>query len=212
MSDHLDLSTFNISSLDVRSSPSDGSDPKSLTKRALTFNYILATITLDGRNQGNQVPFVVTGQLLITSGIPSSGTRNGKNPVEVLINIGNPYANPKAGNLRYSTNRYLWPYFSGRREVSRVDFAYVSSTSSTVKVTVDGALAAANQLSVFNTRTGITANVYQPSSGGFNLVLGANGRVSGKVEFQGRGMISGGRGTYRAVMSGRVTNRGRTTL
>ena len=208
VSDTLDVaSIFNLTS---RSSSEGLHGP--LEKRALTLDYILASVTLDGRNKGNAQPFVVSGQLLITSGISSPGTRNGKNPVEVVLKIGDPYGNPRAGNIRYVTNRYLWPYLGGRRDTSKVDFAYVSSTATQVGVTIDGNIAAANTLSVFNVRSGLTANVYNPSSGGVSIVLGSSGAVGGQVNLVGRGMISGGRGNYKAAISGRVTQRGRTTL
>jgi len=209
--DHLDLSIFNLTSPGSnKPHPRDGASV--LDKRALTLNYILCSVTFDGANQGNQVPFRVSGQLLITSGISSSGTRNGANPVELVIAIGNPYSNPVAGSIRYTTNRYLWPFLGGAPDTSRVDFAYVASTATTVGVTVDTSLAAANTLSVFNTRSGLTADVYNPASGGVNLVLANNGAVSGQVQFVGRSLIGGAQGSYRAKIVGSVIQKGTTTL
>lgn len=207
VADNLDLSVFNITPAAKKPHSRD------VDKRALTFNYILCNVIFDGRNLGNQEAFRVAGQLLVTAGIPSSGTRKGANPVDVAISIGNPSSNPRAGSIRYVTNRYLYPYIGAGRDTSRLDFAFVTSTATRVGVTVDTTVAASNPNSVYNTRTNpIWADVYNPATGGFNVVFANNGAVSGSVNLVGRGVISGGRGSYKALISGSVVQRGTTTL
>jgi len=183
-----------------------------LNKRAVTLDYILFTITVDGTSQNNAEAFLLTGELLLTSGISSPGTTNGANPVEAVLSVGNPYSNPLAGSIRYSTSRYLWPLLGGASETSVVDFAYVGSTDTAVGVTIDGSLAAANTISVFNIRSGLTADVYNPVEGGFAVGFGSDGSVAGEIKLVGRGLISGARGTYGAVIKGAVTQTGSVTV
>ncbi|KAF4341764.1 hypothetical protein FBEOM_4303 [Fusarium beomiforme] len=183
-----------------------------IEKRALNLAYLLCDITFDGRNKANWQPFLVTGELLLVQGIPSSGTTNGVNPYDVVISIGTPISNPIAGSISYVTNRYLNPFISGRRDLTRLDFARVSATANTVTVSVDTSLAAANQLSVFNARSGLTANIYNPATGGFNLLFGNNGLVSGKIGITGRAPVSGGQAPYQAIISGKVKQKGTFSL
>jgi hypothetical protein len=149
---------------------------------------------------------------MLVQGIPSSGTTNGANPYDVVISIGTPISNPVAGSISYVTNRYLNPFISGRRDLTRLDFARVSATSNTVTVSVDTSLAAANQISVFNARSGFIANIYNPATGGFNLVFGNNGVISGKIVITGRAPVSGGQAPYQAIISGKVKQKGTFTL
>ncbi|KAL6407594.1 hypothetical protein AUP68_08613 [Ilyonectria robusta] len=181
-------------------------------KRASDLAYILIDVTFDGWNQGNWQPFVVRGGLLVIDGIPFPTTQNGLNPVDVVISIGSPIGSPVAGSISYVTNRYLNPFISGRRDTTRLDFARVSATRSTVTVSVDTSIAAANQISVFNARSGLLANIYNPATGGFNLVFGSNGRISGRISMTGRTPTSGGQAPYQAIISGIVTQRGRIAI
>jgi hypothetical protein len=143
-----------------------------LEKRALNLAYLLCDVTFDGRNRANWQPFQVRGGLLLVQGVPSPGTTNGVNPYDVVISIGSPIANLIAGSISYITNRYLNPFISGRQDVTRLDFTRVSATTNSVTVSVDTSLTAANQILGFNARSGITANIYNPASGGFNLIFG----------------------------------------
>ncbi|KAG0348192.1 hypothetical protein BG005_011684 [Podila minutissima] len=126
---------------------------------------------MDGRNVGNFQDFVVSGQILITQGIPSSGTRNEPNPFDVLITIGHPATNPIAGSIQYTTNRYLYKFINGNSAESLIDYAFVTNAGNSIGVTVDTSIAAANQLSNFNARSGLTANAYIITSGGFSVML-----------------------------------------
>ncbi|KAF9271467.1 hypothetical protein BGZ68_003590, partial [Mortierella alpina] len=105
---------------------------------------------MDGRNVGNFQDFVVSGQMLITQGIPSSGTQNGPNPFDVLITVGHPATNPIAGSIQYTTNRSLYKFINGNNAMSSIDYAFVTSAGNSIGVTVDTRIAAANQLSNFN--------------------------------------------------------------
>jgi hypothetical protein len=113
-----------------------------------------------------------------------------------------------AGSIRYVTNRYLNPYISDSRDITGLGHARVSTTADSVTVSVDTSLAAANQISVFNARNGLITNIYNPASGGFNLVFGNNGVISGKISITGRALISGGQAPYQAIISGKVKEKG----
>jgi hypothetical protein len=126
----------------------------------------------------SDLPFQVSGLLLVVQRVPSA---NGVNPYDVAISIGNPIGNPMAGSIRFVTNRYINSYISDSRDITGLRYARVSATANSVTVSVDTSLAAANQISVFNARSGLIANIYNPASGGFNLVFGNNGLISGKI-------------------------------
>lgn len=181
-------------------------------KRALSFNYILFDITFDGRNSVNSQPFFVQGEMLITQGVPSSGTKNGVNPVEVVLLVGKPRTSPIAGSIQYVTNRYLYPFITSIKDTSRVDFARVSSTSNTVTVSIDTSLAAANQPSVFNARSGVTAQIFNPTSGSFNINLLNNGQISGRISLVGTPLTSLGWAYYLANIGGKAKQKGVFTL
>ncbi|TVY72762.1 hypothetical protein Focb16_v011391 [Fusarium oxysporum f. sp. cubense] len=208
------LSIFNDNSIKTVNQPDSGllnftlHSRDTLEKRALSLAYLLCDVTFNGLNNANWQPFQVKGELMLVQGIPSSGTTNGANPYDVVISIGTPISNPVAGSISYVTNRYLNPFISGRRDLTRLDFARVSATSNTVTVSVDTSLAAANQISVFNARSGLTANIYNPATGGFNLVFGNNGAISGKIVITGRAPVSGGQAPYQAIISGKVKQKG----
>lgn len=206
--DNPDFEFFNLTTAVQASRSRDVSHEK----RALQFEYLLVDVTFDGNIQANFQPFRVSGQVLVVSGIPSSGTVNGQNPYEVVISIGDPVVNPIAGSIRYVTNRYLYPLIGGARDATLVDFAFVSNTATGVEVIVDTSIAAANQLSTFNARSGITSNIYNPASGGFNLAFGDGAAVSGVVNIVGRGLISGGQAPYQAFISGAIIQKGTFTL
>lgn len=180
-------------------------------KRAISLPYILYSVTMDGRNVGNFQDFVVSGQILITQGIPSSGTRNEPNPFDVLITIGHPATNPIAGSIQYTTNRYLYKFINGNSAESLIDYAFVTNAGNSIGVTVDTSIAAANQLSNFNARSGLTANAYIITSGGFSVMLSGTA-LSGSINVAGSGYILGGSAPYKAVMSGAIVGRGTVTI
>ncbi|KAH7141965.1 hypothetical protein EDB81DRAFT_653122 [Dactylonectria macrodidyma] len=213
------LSIFDDDSIPVVNEPDLGLlnyalGPRDLgsEKRAFNLAYILIDVFFDGRNQGNWQPWVVRGELLVIDGIPSPTTQNGLNPVDIVISTGSPIGSPVAGSIAYVTNRYLNPFISGRRDTTRLDFARISTTRSKVTVSVDTSIAAANQISVFNARSGILANIYNPATGGFNLVFGNNGQISGRISLTGGTPTSGGQAPYQAIISGIVKQRGRIVI
>jgi hypothetical protein len=197
---NIDLSIFNV----TRNPPREA-------KRAMDLPYVMYSITMDGRNLGNYEEFQVSGQMLITQGIPASPTPNGDNPYDILIKIGSPAATPVAGSIWYVTNRYLYKLIDGTDADSLVDFAYVTTTGSTIDVTVDTSVAASNQLSNFNVRSGITADIYIVASGGFSVTLGTTS-LSGSINVVGDTYIFYGLAPYKAVISGTMTGRGTTTI
>lgn len=172
-------------------------------------------ITLDGRNQGNFQDFVVTGGMVVIQGIPSPGTQNGDNPYDIAIESGNPAVSPLAGSIRYATNRLLdqvintADLFSG----SRLDLAFVDTTGETITATVDTTLAAADQLNLFNARSGILADVYEVAEGGITLTRAtADSPLTGFISFTGRSFIFGGQAPYNAVITGTVFSKGTGTI
>jgi len=199
----LDPSHLNITTFAPGRAPRD--------KRAVSVQYLLYSITMDGRNQGNFQDFVVSGQMLITDGIPSAGSQNGQNPFDIVIAIGDPNVNPIAGSIRYVTNRSLYKFIGGSNANADLDFAYITTTGSTIDVTVDSRIAAANQLSNFNARTGITMNVYVIASGGFS-VTPTSTTLSGSINLLGDGYIAFGTAPYKAIISGSIIGSGTTTL
>ncbi|RSL83275.1 hypothetical protein CEP51_004613 [Fusarium floridanum] len=213
------LSIFEDDSIPVEDQPklesftfSGHDEDKRLAKRALNLEYILLDVTFDGYNKGNWQGWRVRGELLVIRPIPSPGTTNGPNPVDVVIAIGSPAVSPVAGSIRYTTNRYLNVFIGGRKDTTRVDFARVSTTASSVTVSVDTSIAAANQLSIFNARSGSLANIYNPASGGFSLAFWKNGQVTGKIGLVGRSPTSGGQAPYVASISGLVKQKGKIWL
>ncbi|KAH6867226.1 hypothetical protein B0T10DRAFT_502552 [Thelonectria olida] len=206
--DQPDLDGFNLSALAGRDLDKKQSG---IEKRALKLDYVLYDVIFDGRNQGNLVPFRVQGQLLLIKRIPVANTPNGANPVDVVISIGNPASNPIAGSIRYVTNRYLNPFLGGIHDEMRTDFARVSVKSGTVKVSADTAFSQINALSVFNVRSGFFADVYNAYSGGFTLTV-KNGKMSGKVGFRGKQVISGASPPYKAKIGGKAKQKGKITL
>ncbi|KAH6981063.1 hypothetical protein BKA56DRAFT_657092 [Ilyonectria sp. MPI-CAGE-AT-0026] len=201
--DQPDLEYFNFTALQGRD--------EGIEKRALSLTYVLYDVIFNGLDKGNLQPFRVKGELLVIKRIPSPGTQNGANPVDVVISIGNPAGNPMAGSIRYVTNRYLNPLISGSKDELRTDFARVSTKSGTVTVSVDTSIAAFNQLSVFNARSGLFADVYNPARGGFKLVV-KKGKISGWVNFAGRGVISGASAPYKARIGGKAKQKGKISL
>jgi hypothetical protein len=196
------LSEFNVTSQ---------SSSASISKRALTLNYIKYSITMDGRNQGNFENFLVTGTMLVTDGIVTAGTVNGANPVEVVLSIGSPSVNPVAGSIQYCTNRALYPLFSGSA-LTVLDFAQVSVEGTTVSVTVDTSLAVSNPLSNFNARSGLTANVYLMASGGFVFTHQSDNTIPGGINLVGQGYLSPGQAPYKALISGQALGKGSFTI
>jgi hypothetical protein len=198
------LSDFNFTT------PSE--DALGLSKRALQLEFVKYSITIDGRNQNNFENFLVSGPMLVTTGISSPDTTTGANPVEVIISIGSPAVNPIAGSIRYCTNRVLYKLLGASNVNSLLDFSEVTVKGSTVGVTVDSGLAAANQLSQFNARSGITANVFLIASGGFSFTVAQDGTVSGSINVQGRGYIFPGTAPYKASIGGKVIGKGTITI
>jgi hypothetical protein len=200
----LDPSLFNLTSFN------DHRDVAP-SKRAINLPYVLYNINMDGRSQGNWENFFVGGQMVIAQGVPSSATQNGPNPYDVIIFIGSPNVNPIAGSIRYATNRYLYRLIGGAYSNSLLDFDYITVQGNRVGVTVDTRIAAANQLSNFNARSGLTANVYIVSSGGFAVTLGTTS-LSGVINVVGTGYIFPGQAPYKAVISGTMVGRGTASV
>ncbi|KAK6538955.1 hypothetical protein TWF694_010505 [Orbilia ellipsospora] len=173
-----------------------------LEKRAITLNALIYKITIDGRNQGNWQNWVVSGNIIVTTAVPTT-SNNGKNLLDFLISVGSPTVNPVAGSIRYFTNRYLYTIVNGLFGQSRLDYVYQSRKGSTYTNTIDTRIAAANQLSGFNARSGILANVFLPDTGSWTATFGTGSKtIAGVIRVDGRGFIEPGRAPYRGRYSG----------
>ncbi|KAF3909665.1 hypothetical protein AA313_de0207779 [Arthrobotrys entomopaga] len=173
-----------------------------LEKRAITLNALIYKVTIDGRNQGNWQNWVVSGNIIVTTAVPTT-SNNGKNALDFLISVGSPTTNPVAGSIRYFTNRYLYTIVNGLFGQSRLDYVYQSRSGSTYTNKIDTRIAAANQLSGFNARSGILANVFLPDVGSWTITFGAGSKtIAGQIKVDGRGFIEPGRAPYRGRYSG----------
>jgi hypothetical protein len=123
----------------------------------------------------------------------------------VVLSVAKPRASPLAGRIQYVTNRYLYLFITSIKDISRVDFARVSSTTNTVTVSIDTSLAAANQVSVFNAKSGVTAQIFNPTSGGFiNINLLINGQISGSINLVETPLRSLGWAYYQENIGGKA--------
>ncbi|KAF3099042.1 hypothetical protein TWF569_009242 [Orbilia oligospora] len=204
------LHARDIEALRRRYSTPEGSDE--LEKRAITINALIYRVTIDGRNQGNWQNWIVSGNIVVTSPI-STTTKNGRNLLDFFISVGSPAASPVAGSIRYFTNRYLYTLANGRFGQSRLDYVYQTRSGSTYTNTIDTRYAAANQLSGFNARSGLLANVYLPDVGSWTFTVGSGSKTCrGQIRVDGRGFIEPGRAPYRGKYSGTLISTRKLTF
>ena len=183
-----------------------------LAKRDITLNYALYDIALNSNNANNWEPFNVIGELMITDGITATGVTNGLNPADIIVEVGSPAANPVAGSIWYTSNRYLYKAWSGTNPELAIDYAYVSADGARLNVTVDTRLAAANALSSFNARSGLLANVYIVAGGTWDITADDAGNLSGGVVLVGNGYIEPSAAPYVAAISGVLKDAGSITF
>ncbi|EPS37006.1 hypothetical protein H072_9411 [Dactylellina haptotyla CBS 200.50] len=183
----------------------DKSSTSDLSKRD-TVNLLGYSITLNGVNRGNVQNFIISGSLFLLPRINSVGTRNGNNAAEFVLYVGDPYANPQAGAIRYYTNRYLYRLSSAKWGASRVDFSYVTKSGNTFTIRPDYSLAASNPLSAFNQKGGVTASIFLVDVGAITITLSKDWKtVSGTIAVDGRGyLFPDTRGWHRATFTGRL--------
>ncbi|KAH7381799.1 hypothetical protein BKA64DRAFT_213628 [Cadophora sp. MPI-SDFR-AT-0126] len=182
--------------------------PRDLEKR-FTLPALLCNVVFNGVNQGNPQGFTASGQILITAGVPTNPTINGINPTDVALAIGptDPMGGrPLAGDLRYTTNRALGKFVGGATPIfyDPYDFAYITSTSTSVTAVLDTSTAPLNRQAYFD----ISSNVWDPGykviSGGFTIKIGANNAITGKLNFVGDSSLVAGRRPYNAIITGKV--------
>jgi hypothetical protein len=184
-----------------------------IDKRALPplhVPYLKYAVTMDGRNVGNHENFLISGSLLVTTGILVPPTQNDPNPYDIVFSVGSPFTKPVAGSIRYVTNKYLDKVIGDNAAATGLDFAYVTYTGNTVNVTIDSRVAAANVGSGFNAKSGHLADVYRPANGGFQLTVGANKQLSGEINIRGTSTSNSTltRVPYVAKISGSVVGHG----
>lgn len=184
-----------------------GTDKRALPP--LHVPYLKYAVTMDGRNVGNYENFLISGYLLVTTGIHVPPTQNGPNPYDIVFSVGSPFTNPVAGSIHYVTNKYLDKVIGDTAAAAGLDFAYVTYTGNTIDVTIDSKVAAANIDSGFNEKSGLHADVYRPANGGFRLTLGADKQLSGSIHIRGRSALDSAlTAPYAAKISGNVVGRG----
>jgi hypothetical protein len=169
-----------------------------IDKRALPplhVPYLKYAVTMDGRNVGNHENFLISGSLLVTTGILVPPTQNDPNPYDIVFSVGSPFTKPVAGSIRYVTNKYLDKVIGDNAAATGLDFAYVTYTGNTVNVTIDSRR---------------LADVYRPANGGFQLTVGANKQLSGEINIRGTSMSNSTltRVPYVAKISGSVVGHG----
>jgi hypothetical protein len=173
-----------------------------VSKGMINLNVRLYRIQLDGRNLQNWENFVTSGDLYITF-----GNRINANINELLFLVGSPAVNPIAGSLRFATNGLLYKLIPGARANPAVDYGRVTSTANSISVTVDPGAAPANRLSLFNARSGLTANVYLVASGGISLNIAGN-TISGSLDLRGSDLVFSGMAPLQARISGTLIQDG----
>lgn len=196
----------------TKSSILDGLKNPKLAKRDITLDYILYDIVLDGSNTNNWEPFNVVGELMITTGITETGVTNGINQADIIVSVGEPAANPIAGSVWYTSNRYLYKAWSGTNPELAIDYAYVTVTGNSLNVTVDTKLAGANQLSSFNAHSGLLANVYIIAGGTWDIFVDDEGNLTGAVVLVGNGYIEPSVAPYVAAIAGVQKDSGSITF
>ena len=108
--------------------------------------YWLFDVTVQGSASGNG--FQRTCQFVITQGISSPGTTNGRNPYDVALVCGSPWQRQERGAITYTTNTVL---LGGAQQL---DTATVSYSNSVIGITVDSRIAA-GLLNVFTVNSGL---------------------------------------------------------
>lgn len=153
-----------------------------------------------------------SGCLLITPTISAPGNNeNGVNPLEVGIFSGSPYQG-SAGAISWVTNTQLMCDFipaTCPTQSAALDMAEVTvdEADNQISIELPGIpTAMTSQLNIFNARSGVTANVYQAVEGKMVIEFAPDGKVTGEVNFDGRGMISAGTANYQATFEGEQTS------
>jgi hypothetical protein len=153
------------------------------------------SVTLLGNVQGN--PFTRQGTLTVARTISPAGTQNGVNPIEVFLQSGNPPSFPQTGAIWFMTN-------SGMQSPNgaRIDYAYVSTTRSSITVIPDRRVTALGN-NVFNYGSSIISSISQIRDGKMELRFNEN-NVSGTVRVSGLlwGGILGASQPYYASITG----------
>jgi len=167
------------------------------------------TVTLQGTVQGR--PFTRPGTLVLADPVSSQGTSNGQNPLEVLIVSGSPAISPSVGAIQYFTNTFFTYLTSGTApSAAQLDVAYVSTTDTKVVVQPDSRISLGTAFfNIFNAASGITANIYQVTSGQLDFQFTDDFKsVDGNINIVGSSYFFYGTSPYVAKVKGTLLNCG----
>jgi hypothetical protein len=164
-------------------------------------------ITIDGAVFS--YPFSRQGVLLITAGVSSPATRNGQNPLELVIQSGTPMTSPSRGALQYVSNTLLGYLFGGSATTTaQMDVAYISYNPDTRTLIVQpdssSNLSMTTMfLNCFNANSNLTAQVYQVTGGEIRIVFSADMKTfQGTIKVVGSSTFFYGSASYEAKISG----------
>ncbi|WP_129113867.1 hypothetical protein [Halegenticoccus tardaugens] len=157
--------------------------------------------------------------LLVSPPLPKQDSfDNGVNAREIAIQSGNPPGTPEGGAIWFATNTSLYDEVGipSTIDESFIDVAFVQEdpAQSGLGITVDGQVwglpaARSTVLNVFNSRTGLTAGVYQIIQGDIVLQFAdAGNTVVGAINLIGNGFIEPGTYQYTSNLSGSIFQTG----
>ncbi|WP_254547317.1 hypothetical protein [Halomarina pelagica] len=140
---------------------------------------------------------------------------NGQNARDIALRSGNPAGLPEAGSIWFATNTSLYDAVGipSNTDASNIDVAIVAADAAKnlLQITVDGRVwglpsARSAVLNNFNSRSGLTAGVYQIIQGEILLQFMNGGQtVEGELNLVGNGYIEPGTFRYVATIAGQVT-------
>jgi hypothetical protein len=146
--------------------------------------------------------FRLPGALVLESTLAAQNTnrRNGVNPREVGLFIGNDASLSTAGTLRYGTHTWVHRYWGGRtlgRPALDTAFVSLNNITSTLNVRVDPQWARNDTTNLFSWRSSLFSAPKQVLAGDISIRFTNGGRnVTGSATFFGNGYIEPGAYAY----------------
>ncbi len=160
----------------------------------------------------NGFSFERTGYFVIEPGVRATGGanfNNGRNQREVGLYSGSPPSSPETGAIWFATNttvHYQVGVGNNLPGAAGIDTCYVSLNTNRrqVGVRVDEQVSRTNLLNCFNVLSGLTADVYQVTSGQLVVRFDRTGAtVTGALSLGGTGYIYPGQARLEVNFSGR---------
>lgn len=149
------------------------------------------SITLDGTVSSRA--FRRSGVLSIRPTVTTQGTTNGVNPIEVIIESGNPVSSPQVGAFQFATNDTFLGGRGGQLDTAFVD---LDARAGVIQIQPDFGLAIVS-LNGFNSSSGLFAEFKAINEGSITLRFTEGGsRVSGTINVLGASAVSTARTRY----------------